>query len=101
MQARLPVAVLLKVFRHMPGEEDVTSIAAVHHSLRDIDAGASNVGLLIKIADLINWPAMNAHADVQFGMAFQRLSNFYCAQDWRFRTGAKDERTAISCRQTK
>jgi hypothetical protein len=44
---------------------------------------------------------MNAHADVQFGMAFQRLRNFHCAQDWRFRTVAKDERAAVSCRQTK
>ena len=47
MQTRLPLIILLEVFRGMFRHQNVTSVSAIHDSLCDIDAGAGNVGLLV------------------------------------------------------
>jgi hypothetical protein len=81
---------VFEVFRNMAGKKNVTCVTAIHHSLRDVNSRAGDIGLLIKIADFIDRTAVNAHAHAQLGMAFQRLRNLHRAQDWRFSTVAKD-----------
>src|SRR5437868_6195824 len=44
MQMALPMTELLEVFSHVPGDENVTGVAAIHYALHDIDSGAGNVG---------------------------------------------------------
>ena len=38
--------ILFQIIRHMLRDQDVPRIAAIHHPLRDVDAGAGNVRLL-------------------------------------------------------
>ena len=78
----------------MPG------VAAIHHSLRDVDPGAGDVGLLVQISDFIDRPAVNSHANANFGMILQLLADLQRTQNWRFRTGSKNQRAAITSRQT-
>src|SRR6266550_3451131 len=56
MQQAPPVFVLLEIIGHMFGDENVSSITAIHYPLRDVDPRAGDVRLI-----------------------FQRLTNFQCA----------------------
>ena len=98
VQKRTPLRIMLQVVGDTFGKKDVSGIAAIHHSLRDVDAGAGNVGLLVQISDFIDRTAVNSHAHAKFGMIFQRLANFHCAQDRRFRVVSKNERAAVAGR---
>ena len=99
MQKRTPLRVVLQVVGDTPGEKNVSGIAAIHHPLRDVDAGAGNVGLFVQVGDFIDRAAVNSHSHVKFGMIFQCLADFQRAQHRRFRTGAKNERAAVAGRQ--
>jgi hypothetical protein len=63
-----PLRILFQVIGDALGEEDVSSNAAIHYSLRDIDSGAGNVGLFIQVSDFIDRTAVNAHTNVKFRM---------------------------------
>src|SRR6266550_1449863 len=76
VQARLPLPILLQIFRDMPGDKDVSGIATIHHALRDVDSGAGNVRLFVQVSDFVNRPAVNSHANVQFRRALECLANF-------------------------
>ena len=49
MQKRTPLRVVLQVVGDTFGNKDVSGIAAIHHPLRDVDAGAGDIGLLVQI----------------------------------------------------
>src|SRR5436190_14812092 len=66
VQKRTPLRVLLQVLGDMFRKQNVSGIAAIHYSLRDIDAGAGDVRLLVQIADLVNRTAVNPHPDAKF-----------------------------------
>jgi hypothetical protein len=68
VQARLPLPILLQIFRDMPGEKNVARITAIHDPLRDIDAGARNVRLFVQIRDFVDRTAVNSHANPKVGM---------------------------------
>src|SRR5882724_6550653 len=74
VQARLPLPILLQIFRDMPGDKDVSGIATIHHALRDVDSGAGNVRLFVQVSDFVNRPAVNSHANVQFRMGLECLA---------------------------
>ena len=38
---------MLEIVGHMPREENVTGVAAIHHALRDVDARAGDVRLFV------------------------------------------------------
>src|SRR6202011_4182910 len=99
MQVRLPTWIMFQVIGYMLGKENVSGIPAIRHALGDVDASSRNVCLLVQISDFVNRTTVNAHSHAQFRMAFQRLRNFHCAQDWRFRAGAENQRASISGRQ--
>ena len=65
MQARLPFAVLLKVLSRAFGKQNVAGIAAIHHTLRHVNAATREVGAAIHIDDLIYRAAMNAHPHIE------------------------------------
>src|SRR6476646_9824749 len=52
LQVRLPISVLLQVFGYPLRKQDMTSIAAIHHSLRNINPRAGDVGLVVDVRDL-------------------------------------------------
>jgi hypothetical protein len=93
---RTPTRVLFQIVGHMLREQDVTGITAIHHPLRDVDPGASDVGLLVQITDFIDRAAVNAHPHPQLGMMFQLTADLDRAQDRRFRVGAENERAAVA-----
>ena len=99
MEIGAPARILFQVFRHMPGEKNVTGVTAIHHPLRDVDARAGNIGMFVQITDFIDRAAVNAHADAQFRMALQRLADFQSAQRRRLRSVAKNQRAAVPGRQ--
>ncbi len=79
VKERWPARILFQIIGHALGEQNVTGIAAVHHSLRQVYAGACDVGLLVQISDLIYRTAVNAHSHSKFGMLFQRFTDLNCA----------------------
>ena len=62
MEKRSPTRILCEIVGNAFGEQNVTVIAAVHHSLGDVDSGACDIGLFVQISDLVHRTAVNAHA---------------------------------------
>jgi hypothetical protein len=100
MQKRPPTLVLFEIFGHVPGKQDVSGIATIHHPLRHVDAGAGDVGSLIDIDDLIDRAAVDSHAELNRGMTFQRPCNVHGAPRRRLGIGAENQRHAVASRQT-
>ena len=57
-----PPRVLLKVLSDPLGHQDVTRVPAIHHALRDINAGAGDIDLFVYIRDFLDRSAVNTHA---------------------------------------
>src|SRR5204862_290711 len=68
MQMRLPVRVFLQICSYALRQQNVSGIAAVHDTLRDIDAGASHVRFSGCIDDPTNRSTMYAHSQLKFRM---------------------------------
>ena len=99
MQERPPMFVLFQIFGHVFGEQDVAGIAAIHHPLRHVDAGAGDVGSLIDVGDLIDRAAVDSHPKLNRGMTLQRLRNLHRALHRRLGIGAENQRHAVAGRQ--
>ena len=78
-----------KIFCDMFGEENVTRIAAIHHSLRDIDPGAGHVSCFVNVFHVAYRAAVNAHSHLDLLTAFQLSSNRQRALRGFFRTAKK------------
>ena len=78
-----------QIFRHTVGEEDVTRIAAIHHPLRHVDPGPSNVAAPAHIGHFAHRPAMNAHPHRNFRVLPERLGDLERAAGRLFRTVVK------------
>jgi len=76
MQTRLPMPVLAQVFRNMRGQKNMSSIAAIHHSLRHVDSGTGYIRFLIHIGDSVDRAAVNSHSQLDTRMILQRSANF-------------------------
>src|SRR5258705_11323252 len=92
----MPLWVMLQVIGDAFGNQNVPRIAAIHHPLRDVNPSAGNVGLLVEVGYLVDRSAVNSHANVKFGMIFQRFADLERAQNGRFETVSKNERAAIA-----
>src|SRR5207247_9214121 len=86
VQMRLPKTVLREIVGHAFGDQNVPSIAAIHHSLRDIDSHSSDIRSVIDIFDLIDRAAVDAHPQPNLRMVFQRPGNFHCTLHWLLRS---------------
>ena len=98
MQVRTPTLVMFQIFRHVFTQQNVTSVAAIHHSLRDVDACAGDIGALIYVADFVHRAAVNSHSKLKTRTALQRLRDFQRTMDWSFRTVAKNQRNTVTSR---
>ena len=65
VQVRLPVPVLFQIFRHMLGEENVSGVTAIHHSLRHVDPGAGDIRALVHINYPADRTAMHTHTQLK------------------------------------
>src|SRR5262249_10489374 len=79
MQITLPATMLRQITREAFAHQNVTSVAAVHHSARDIDSHPGNIFALISIPDVLHRAAMDSHSYRQAGLRAQSLAEFQSA----------------------
>ena len=99
VQLRPPMPILLQIFRDSFREQDVPAIAAIHHSLRHVDAWPGDIRAPTDIGYLADRAAVNTHSHWEVGMCFKRLRDLECAPRGLFRAIAKDQRHPIARRQ--
>ena len=56
VQIRLPARILFQIIGDMFGEKNVSSIAAIHHPLGDVDSRPGDVCLLVQVSDFVDRP---------------------------------------------
>ena len=98
VQERSPPVMLFQIFSHMFGDEDVTGITTIHHSLGQVDPGAGNVLPLVHIDHFVDRAAVNAHSQSDPRMFFQGPRNFYGALRRRLGICAENKRHPITSR---
>src|SRR5207248_976118 len=99
MQERPPTGVMLKIFSHMFGEQNVSRITAIHDTLRDVDACPRNICFFVDVGDFTYRSAVNSHSNREWQRsASQRLADLQCALRRRFRTVSEDQGHSVSCR---
>src|SRR5438874_13592692 len=74
----------------MPG------IAAIEHSLGDVDSRACHVRLVVNVLDSIDRTAMNAHPHPNVRMILQGFTDPKDTSHRLFRTAEKKERHSVS-----
>ena len=99
VELRLPLAVLLQIFRHAFGEQNVPGIAAIHDPLRHVNAGPGDVGAAADIRHFAHRTAMNPHPDRDLGVLLERLRNLDRTLHRFLRIVAKDQRHPIPGRK--
>jgi hypothetical protein len=75
-----------KILGHSFGQQDMAPISPIHHSPGKINSSACNVYLVIYVANFINWPAVNAHAQLQLGIFLQLFADLHRTPHRRFGT---------------
>jgi hypothetical protein len=100
MQDRSPSIILFKIFGHVLRHQDVSRVAAFHHSLRHVNSSAGNVCPLIHIRDFVDRAAMNSHPELNRRMTLQRLRNLDRTLRWCFGTGAENQSHSVARRET-
>src|SRR5439155_12178450 len=68
MQIRPPASVMLEIVCHASREKNMSGIAAIHDSLRDVNSSTGYVRLFVQIGDRIDRPAMDSHSYAKFRM---------------------------------
>jgi hypothetical protein len=68
VQAWLPLAVLLQIFRGSPGDKDVARIPTIHHPLRHVDSRTRYVGTIVNVGKPAYWAAVDTHPHTEFRM---------------------------------
>ncbi len=75
VQERSPPFIFRQVLGHMMGEKNVTGVATIHHSLGQVDARAGYVGPLVHVHHTADRPTVDADADLQTRIVFQRAAD--------------------------
>jgi hypothetical protein len=90
---------LREVVRDTFANENMTGVAAIHHSLRAFDPGCGNLFPLVRIRDVMHRTAVNTHPHGKFRVLPQRFSDLQRAAGRFLRAVAKDQRHAVAGRQ--
>ena len=88
---RPPAPVLLQVVGDVLREQNVASIAAIHHAPRHVDPGPSYISALVHVDNAADRTGVHAHPQTQFGMFFERLGYLQRALHRRFRAVVKNK----------
>src|SRR5690242_15489569 len=95
VQERSPLLVRIEVFGDTLRKQNVSGIAAIHHSLGHVNSSARKVGLFIYIHDAANWTAVNSHPQLQVRLFLERPADLNCTLHRRFRTRVKYQRHSV------
>ena len=68
MQAFRPLPVLSEILHYMSRKKDVTGVAAIHYALRQVNAGAGDIGVPVEIDYLAYRAAMDSHSYLNLGV---------------------------------
>src|SRR6187397_2471912 len=98
MEVRLPSTLLRQIVGYAFAHENVAGIAAIHHSLRDIDSYASDVLAPICILYMMDRAAVNSHPHRQTRLRAQSSANLSSAFDRLFHGTRENQRHAIASR---
>src|SRR5262245_36110927 len=96
MQDRSPAFVFGQVFSHMTGKENVPSVAAMHYPQSHVDAGPSYVGAFSHVYHTADRSTVNAHADLQARIVFERAADLHRTLRWFLRTLVENQRHAVT-----
>src|SRR5262249_2125688 len=96
MKERSPAVEVFQIFSDMMGEKDVPGVATIHHPLRHVDACTSHVGAFVYVHHATNGATVNAHANLQMGIALKRTADLYRTLHRLLRTLVKHQRHAVA-----
>src|SRR5207237_847228 len=91
-----PLLVFFEVFGDVFGKQNVTGIAAIHHTLRNIDSRSGNVRSIVEVSNHIDWAAMDSHPQSQLWILLHRARDLEGALCRRFGAIAKNQRDAVA-----
>jgi hypothetical protein len=94
------MSVLAQVLRHVRGEKNMPGIAAIHHSLRNIDSRTGYVRFLVYIRDSVDRTAVNSHPQQDLRLLLQGSANLESTSSRFFRTVEESERHPIAGRHS-
>ena len=84
VEVRLPSTLLGQIVGDAFTHEDMAGIAAIHHSLRDVDAYAGDVFAAVRILHMMDRSAVNSHPHRQTRLRTQGPTNLQGAFDGLF-----------------
>ena len=65
VQERSPFLVSFQIFGDVFGQKNVPGVAATHHSVRNVEPSAREIGPFVYIHNPANWPAVDSHPKLQ------------------------------------
>ena len=95
VQVQIPAGEWYEIVCHTFRQKNVPVIAAIHHSLRHVDTGPSDIGPLVNIDNLIDGPAMDPHPQTNLRMILNGSADLHCAFDRGFRLVKKHEQHSV------
>src|SRR2546428_2557099 len=96
VQTCFPVTKLFQVFGNMLGKQNVTGVTTIHHTLRDVNASAGNVGSSAYINDAADGAAVHAHAQAELRMRLRSAADLQRTFHGRFRRVVKHQRHTVA-----
>ena len=96
MQIVLPAAELSQIVSRSLRKENMAGLTAIHHPLCEVNAGASNIDLVVDIHHPADGPTMNSHANGEPGMLLERARDCQGALHRRLHAGGKDEGHSVA-----
>ena len=97
VQERSPLLVFFQIFSDVLGEKNVPGVAAIHHSLRHVDASASEIGPFVYIDHPANGSAVDSHPKLQSRMFLERAADLHRALRQALPGSVKYQRHAVAC----
>ncbi len=101
MDVRLPSTLLRQIVGDTFTHENMAGVAAIHHSLRDVDAYAGDVVAPVCILHMMDRAAVDSHPHRQARLRAQGSANLQGAFDRLFHGTGENQRHAIARRQNR
>ena len=98
VQKRPPASRIFQVLRDVFRKQNVTGIAAIHHSLRHVDARARDIGPPVHIDHFAHRSAVNSHPHLNRGCSLALATHLQRALRRFLRAIPKDECHSITSR---
>ena len=96
-----PTLVFFQVLGDMLGQQNVAGIPAIHHSLRQVDPSAGDVGPFVYIDHAAHRSTVDSHPQMQARLFLEEAADLYRALRRGLRAGVKHQGHAIAGRNLK